>query len=402
VVSAASPHGREEERLRILDECEILDTAPEDVFDRIAYIAAQICDCPIALVNFIDRKRQWFKAALGTELRGSPREFAFCAHTILGNELVVVDDATGDPRLADNPLVIDDPKVRFYAGVPLFVGPLPIGTLCVIDVTPRALSVRQREALVALAREAADQLILRRALKRSQRLDDNRRELASMIVHDMRSPLTVALSGAQFLAADEQLPIRDRQIVDQIILAAKRLNRMVRDLLDIGRSESGRLLPIADGTPLQMLADQVASSLRAVAIEHRLRFVSNFTERDEARIDADLIRRIVGNLAENAFKYAPRETEVTVEMSLRPGPLLRIDVGDQGPGIPLEERERIFDASYRIERDHQVDPRGSYGLGLRFCRAAADAMGGKIWVEDNAPVGTRFVAELPLHEVSSS
>jgi len=218
-----------------------------------------------------------------------------------------------------------------------------------------------------------------------------------MIVHDMRSPLTVALSGAQFLAADEQLPIRDRQIVDQIILAAKRLNRMVRDLLDVGRSESGRLQPIEDGTPLQMLADQVASSLRAGAIEHRLRFVSNFTERDEARIDADLIRRIVNNLAENAFKYAPRETEVTVEMSLRPGPLLRIDVTDQGPGIPLEERERIFDASYRLERDHQVDTRGSYGLGLRFCRAAADAMGGKVWVEDNGPVGARFVAELPLH-----
>jgi signal transduction histidine kinase len=395
-MTVAPLHVREAERLRILDELEILDTPAEDVFDRIAYIAAQVCGCPISLVNFIDRERQWFKAAYGTELRGSPREFAFCAHTILGDQLVVVDNALDDPRMQDNPLVLSDPRVRFYAGVPLRVGPLPLGTLCVIDVTPRTLSAPQRQALIALAREVEAQLELRRALHRTQRQGEDRRELATMIVHDMRSPLTVAMSGAQFLAIDDGLSARGHRVVREVLGATQRLERMVHDLLDVSRSDTGVLVPHADDMNLAAFAEQVASSLAVLAHDHRLVFETAFGGRADGRFDGDLVRRVIENLAENAFKYAPHESEVTVAISVADGDRLRIEVSDHGPGIPRDVRERIFDASYRLQRDALVHARDSYGLGLRLCRAAAVAMGGRIWVEDNTPAGARFIAELPI------
>jgi signal transduction histidine kinase len=395
-VTAAPVHAREEERLRILDECEILDTEAEEIFDRVAYIAAQICGCPISLVNFIDRDRQWFKAAFGTDLRWTPRAIAFCGHTILGTELVVIDNALGDPRMQDNPLVLEPPNVRFYAGMPLFVGPVPLGTLCVIDVAPRTLSAPQRQALIALGREVEAQLELRRTLNRAQRLGEDRRELASLIVHDMRSPLTVALSGAQFLLADDRLGDRGRRVVHEMILATQRLERMVHDLLDVSRSDSGRLAPIADAMTLQPFADALASSLRAIAGDHPLQIRTELEAREEGHFDGDLVRRIVENLAENAFKYAPPGSPVAIEIRVADGDRLRIEVADGGPGIPAEARDRIFDATYRLERDAHVHARDSYGLGLRFCHAAAIAMNGRIWVEDCAPTGARFVVELPI------
>ena len=127
-------------RLAALNELDILDSEPEERFDRIARIAAEAFDVPIALVSLVDRERQWFKSCIGLNVRETPRDMAFCAHAILEEEVMIVPDACLDPRFADNPLVTDGPRVRFYAGCPL---KLPdgnmMGTLCLIDTRPRQL-----------------------------------------------------------------------------------------------------------------------------------------------------------------------------------------------------------------------------------------------------------------------
>src|SRR5262249_22525272 len=184
----------------------------------------------------------------------------------------------------------------------------------------------------------------------------------------------VVLSGSEFVAADERLSERNRRVVAEVMLAARRLQRMVRDLLDVSRSDSGRLEPVAESTELVTLAGQVGTSLRSLASAPHLVFRTGFGGRGDAALDSDLVRRMVENLAENAFKYAPRDSEVMVELVTSDG-VLRIDVSDQGPGIPPELREQIFEASFRLERDVDLHARASYGLGLRFCRAAAQAMG---------------------------
>lgn len=149
-------------RLAALQQYHILDTAPENAFDDITKIAAFICGTPIAVMTLVDRERQWFKSRLGLTARETPREHAFCAHTILQTDLLEVEDAREDFRFANNPLVLGAPNIRFYAGAPLITNSgHALGSLCVIDRQPRKLSAVQRECLESLARMVMTTLELR-------------------------------------------------------------------------------------------------------------------------------------------------------------------------------------------------------------------------------------------------
>lgn len=154
----------EDQRLAVLRAYGLLDTEPEQDFDEMAALASSICDCPIAILTLVDRARQWFKASVGLEVRETDRDVAFCAHAILTPDLVmVVPDARKDGRFADNPLVIGDPGIRFYAGVPLKgTGGAALGTMCVIDRRPRELTGEQMSALTVIAHQVTRLMELRR------------------------------------------------------------------------------------------------------------------------------------------------------------------------------------------------------------------------------------------------
>jgi signal transduction histidine kinase len=165
MISAAPPPD-ERERLAVLRELGVLDTPETASFDEIAKLAAHVAGVPIALVSLVDESRQWFKAHHGLAARETPRELAFCAHAILDPENVfVVENALVDERFADNPLAVGEPHVVFYAGAPLVVDDQAVGTLCLIDHTPRKLSDQAREALEILARQVEAQLVLGRSLR---------------------------------------------------------------------------------------------------------------------------------------------------------------------------------------------------------------------------------------------
>jgi len=183
-MKAPLPHD-EAARLEALQRYAILDTLPEQEFDDLTRLAALICGTPIALVSLVDAERQWFKSKVGIEATQSSRDIAFCAHAILQPGVMVVPDTLVDERFCTNPLVLSEPKVRFYAGAPLITKEgHALGTLCVVDLVPRELSIQQREALRSLSRMVVAQLELRRGMSElSQAISQRRRaesELADL------------------------------------------------------------------------------------------------------------------------------------------------------------------------------------------------------------------------------
>lgn len=164
-----APIPREEKgRIAALRRLAVLDTGHEHEFDEIAELAAELCDTPMAFISLVDSEREYFKAAVGSDLTESPRDISFCGHGILDDEPLVVADAREDPRFAANPQVTRN-GLRFYAGVPLRTHDgYAIGMLCVKDTRPRTLSRRQLNALTILAHQVVAQLELRCAVAESR------------------------------------------------------------------------------------------------------------------------------------------------------------------------------------------------------------------------------------------
>ena len=198
-MSAPIPQN-EKKRLKVLWQYEVLDTVPEEVFDDLTELAARICEAPIALISLVDEKRQWFKSKIGITVSETSRDRSFCAYAITQPDLFIVTDATQDERFARNPMVVSEPKIRFYAGAPLITPDgHALGTLCVIDKVPRELRLEQKQALRILARHVVSQLELRR---RTKVLGDVRQENA-------RAKDDLEKACAQLAAARRELAQRD-------------------------------------------------------------------------------------------------------------------------------------------------------------------------------------------------
>lgn len=192
----------EASRLEALRYYDILDSAPDAAFDDITRLAAYICDTPIALVSFVDEERQWFKARVGLDVLETDRCLSMCAWAILDEELFEVADTRLDDRFVDNGLVIGEPFIRFYAGVPLRSAEgMNLGTLCVIDRVPRNLSDSQRSALRALGNQVSRLLegtVVRRLLAES---------LATFDVFDRSFPSCVMCGDV--VLRESQMALRD-------------------------------------------------------------------------------------------------------------------------------------------------------------------------------------------------
>lgn len=178
----------DDQRKAALERYGILDTPPDAVLDGIAQTAANLCETPIALISFIDLKRQWFKACIGLPIRETSRDVAFCTHTILYPDAYMeIEDATKDDRFSSNPLVTEEPKIRFYAGMTLLTSDnIALGTLCVIDDKPRRLSAAQRDGLSQLAKIVMNLVEDRKAINASieQGFTEHHRQEEMILLRD--------------------------------------------------------------------------------------------------------------------------------------------------------------------------------------------------------------------------
>lgn len=223
-----------------------------------------------------------------------------------------------------------------------------------------------------------------------------RDELASFLVHDLKSPLTSVLLQARMLAADDSLSSDAREASRDVVTAAEAVLGMVVDLLDVASSVDGQLIPQKEDFDLAELLEQVRRGAAGRAAMRRQKVAVALEGPRPIRADRDLLRRVLDNLLDNSFKYTPPGGTIAIEYRASEPGSVEVRVRDEGPGIPESMRERIFDKYFRLDRDAFVHGRISRGLGLVFCRAAVEAHGGRIWVEDNAPKGTTFCLRLPI------
>ncbi len=251
---------------------------------------------------------------------------------------------------------------------------------------------RSRKLMKSLAEGEVAAREHRDALLRER---ETRRLMAAMIVHDLKSPLTGILFNASFMGSLASAPPEVRGSAQSIARAARVMDRMIMDVLDVELSTAGLLKTHRTlVTPRALVAEWEHVGLHGEGYANHAVMFEIDTDIGEIYVDAALIRRALDNLIDNATKYAPRDATIRVRIR-NLGDTTRIEVADEGQGIPAELRATIFEPFVRLGAGDDVNARRSRGIGLAFCRIAAEVHGGKIWVEDNEPVGARFCIELP-------
>jgi signal transduction histidine kinase len=223
------------------------------------------------------------------------------------------------------------------------------------------------------------------------RVQLQKERLMSFVVHDLKNPVNSMDLHAQLLLRDPGLSERAKGSALQIRNEARRLVHMIMNLLDISKDDEGKLAPKRSQVDMVALVRGLVEDFAATAQARGVRLEAK-VQRDVARVDEDLFRRVIMNLLDNAMRHAPADSVVSVMVTGAEG-ALEVRVADAGSGVPPELRERIFDPFTQLERGGPSSRQGR-GLGLSFCRVAVEAHDGKIWVEDAAP-GAVFCLRLP-------
>lgn len=388
-------HSKEKERLASLESYSILDTLPEEDYDNLTAIAAEICGTPISLVSLLDNKRQWFKSHHGIDASETPKEYAFCAHAINSEEdILIVQDSRTDERFHDNPLVTGDPRVIFYAGIPLSTeNGLPLGTLCVIDHKPKLLSQSQIASLKALAKQVMNLLKLRKSKiqlnKTIDSLEEKNIELerfAYIAAHDLKSPLNAINSTAEIFSEYYHSSFDEdgKKMLGFIKSSTKKLKGLIDGLLDYSKSDS--------------VLKEEQTTFEIEALQEDISGLFSFDNSLKLKIETPLERintnrtalnQILINLVSNAIKYNDKnEVEINIKIDKNQD-FYEFSVKDNGPGIPIKNQEKVFEIYKILTPTDKFGEKGN-GIGLATVKKIVEKMGGSIYLESDPGTGATF------------
>lgn len=407
----------EEDRVLSLEHLKVLDSDPEQGFEDVVLLASTLCDVPIALVSLVDRERQWFKACIGLDVRETHRDLAFCAHAILEPaDVLVIEDATLDPRFSQSALVLGPPYIRFYAGAPIRTDAgHPLGTVCVIDTQARSLSESQRIALLALARQTSALLQLRllnaqrerraaelatelaqareqrnadeQALRHTQRVS-SLGMLTASIAHDFNNTLQALSASLQLIHLRSRRPSDVEGFSEAGLQAVEQGRQLVSRLMDSVRHDGPELICIDVSVRLDAVRDLLE---RSVGEHMELTFDLGAQGWGVMCVETQLHAAVM-NLLANArdavvgagrVHIATKRESVIDDLHLAQGDYLVLSVTDNGQGIPADLATRIFEPFFTTKQRGQ-----GTGLGLAQVQEFAANAGGCVRVETTPGAGT--------------
>ena len=389
----------EEDRLAALHSYDIFDSGEEKDFDALTSLASAICQIPIALITFIDDKRQWFKSHHGTEVTENLRELSFCTHAITsGEDIMVVPDPLRDERFANNPMVTGPTKVGFYAGVPLInEDGYALGTLCVLDQQTHTLSTQQIEALKTLAKQVVDKIELRRKVltleKANQELLNSNvliQKFASMAAHDIKNPLSTIMLTSQALKIRLE-KIQDEgclRLVDLNVTSTKNLLGLVDEMLEYSKAPS-LLITKKQQVDLNSLLRKV---IAMVAVPENIEIILP-EENHSLYVSIIVFEQIMLNLLSNAIRYNNKEQGYVKIAFEQDEEFYRFEVEDNGIGIAEQYHEKIFGNNFTLKTTDRYNDKGS-GIGLSTVKDLLGVLNGNISVRSVPGEGATFFATL--------
>lgn len=383
----------EEERVRALLKYDILDTPPDNTFDKLTKLAARLMKVPVAIISFVDRDRVWFKSKYGLDTQQMEREEGLCTSVILADDFYQIENAAIDPRTLGHTLVVGDFGLRFYAAYPLKTKDgFNLGAFCIIDRVPRSLTDEEQEVLSDLRDIAMEQIELRLNSKLSIARYN---QILNTTAHDLKSPLTTIPVRADLI----KLKKHDANVVDsmcdQIKIASLNMVGIIDELLQSGSMEAGAVRLLLVKLNISHLVSGVVAMNQPLADRkgQHIHFEPDmdiFTNGDEGRLN-----EVIDNLINNAIKYAPLNTNIYVKVGVV-GDQVFVSIEDEGPGLTVEDKKMLFQRFSRLSAQPTAGEK-STGLGLSIVKVLVEAHGGLIFVEAASKgTGAKFTVQLPL------
>lgn len=386
-------------RLRALYNYEILDTEFEKDFDDLALLAAQVCEVPIAYISFIDAERQWMKAKVGLDVIENERDMTICTFTILQDQLLMVEDTLQDDRFADNPFVVGEPHIRFYAGMPL-VSPEghKIGTVCIVDCEPRRLADNQQFALEIIATQTMKLLERKLKIKKAEiqkreiiRLEEQKNQALSLILKEVSKPLDILEKALLFFL---QGNTQGEDFKSTFIETGNAIYQTQYLLTNMAYWTKMQLNPDTLGTDsveLKHLFHQEHYAFEKIARDKKIKLVNDIPPQLILYTHRDTLKLIIRNLLLNAYtrqisgklflKYEAEELKANLQII------------DNGPQLTTQESTYLFSEGEEIKQLPD-----NYGINLVMAQELANQIGAKIFCQTNDQAGMTFGLEILLYK----
>ena len=391
---------RDPARLAVLAASGLVGTPAEEAFDRLTRLAAEFLDTPLALVNVVDDHKQYSKSCyVPPDWPGdveAPLADSYCKWVVVEREPVVIADTRLDERVSGSRMTTEL-GLASYMGIPLLLSSgAVLGSLCVAGFEPREWTARELSVLSDLAASAVTEIELRLDLSARRQLERLKDELVSVVAHELRTPLTSIRGSLGLLASGAMDPAspQARRMVQIAAQNSDRLVRLINDMLDLERFESGRLELDLGDVQAAPLVEEAADGVRHAASAAGVRVEWSVAPELALRADRDRVVQVLVNLLANAVKFSPRDGVVQVLAELR-GEEAVFQVRDHGRGIPPEMLDVVFDRFRQVDSSDARE-KGGTGLGLPICRSIVQQHGGRIWAASAVGSGSTFFFTLPV------